>query len=387
MTASLEGIVVVDFSQFLAGPYASLKLLDMGARVIKVENPDGGDLSRQLYLSGAKIGDDSTFFHAINRGKESVALDLKSDEGLEAARRMVAQADVTIQNFRPGVIDRLGLGFDAARALKPDIIYGSISGYGDVGAWAELPGQDLLAQARSGIMWLSGDAEQGPVPVGLPIADISAGANLAQGLLGALYRRARTGLGALVETSLLEGLVDLQFEFLTTWLNNGAVEPERGRKGSAHGYLPAPYGVFETAKGYLALAMTRIESLAAVPGLEKITMFAAQEDAPFERKDEIHQALREALRKSDAETWEKQLAERGIWCARVLDWAEAFRSEEINVSDMLPAPSNSARFGPKLVGSPIRLDGCRAPRGQAGPMLNEHETKVAREFGLEGTGG
>ena len=171
----LEGVTVVDFSQFLAGPYAALRLLDLGARVIKVENPDRGDLCRHHYVSATRVEGDSTLFHAINRGKESLTLDLKSADGQEAAQRLVAGADVVIQNFRPGVIDRLGLGYEAAQVLRPGLVYGSISGYGETGDWAGLPGQDLLAQARSGLMWLSGDRGQGPVPVGLPAEASQAG--------------------------------------------------------------------------------------------------------------------------------------------------------------------------------------------------------------------
>jgi len=240
MGAPLDGILIVDFSQFLAGPYASLRPLDMGARVIKVENPAGGDLCRRHYLTDTEIDEDSTLFHAINRGKESIALNLKAPDDFEKARRLIAHADVVIQNFRPKILARLGLGYDAVKALKPDIIYGSVSGYGETGAWSEAPGQDLLAQARSGIMWLSGNAEDGPVPLGIPIADITAGGNLAQGLLGALFRRATSGKGALVETSLLKALVDLQFAVSHNLLHQWRKTSGRLAKGSAHGYaVPA----------------------------------------------------------------------------------------------------------------------------------------------------
>ncbi|PLU82729.1 CoA transferase, partial [Sinorhizobium medicae] len=153
----LAGLVVVDMSQFLSGPYCSLRLMDLGARVIKIERPDGGDLSRRLYLSDTEIGGDSTIFHAINRAKESLAIDLKNEDDLAALKRLLAKADVMIQNFRPGVIERLGLDYEAVRAINPRIVYASISGYGEEGPWVKRPGQDLLAQARSGVMWLNGD--------------------------------------------------------------------------------------------------------------------------------------------------------------------------------------------------------------------------------------
>ena len=155
----LTGLIVVDLSQFLSGPYCSLRLLDLGARVIKVERPDGGDLSRHLYLSDTEIGGDSTIFHAINRSKKSIAIDLKSEGDVTALRKLLSKADVVIQNFRPRVIERLGLDYDEVCKINPRIVYASISGYGEAGPWIARPGQDLLAQSRSGVMWLNGDEE------------------------------------------------------------------------------------------------------------------------------------------------------------------------------------------------------------------------------------
>ncbi len=202
----LDGLLVLDMSQFLAGPYASLRLRDLGARVIKIERPDGGDLCRRLYLSDTEIGGDSTLFHAINRNKESLALDLKNPGDLASLRELIARADVLIQNFRPGVVDRLGLGYDEVAKLNPKLVYASITGYGGAGPWVARPGQDLLAQARSGLMWLNGDDGQGPVPFGLAVADMLAGAAAAQGILAGLVRRGMSGRGAHIETSLLETL-------------------------------------------------------------------------------------------------------------------------------------------------------------------------------------
>ena len=163
----LAGLVILDMSQFLSGPYATLRLQDLGARVIKVERPGAGDLSRTLYLSDTEIGGDSTIFHAINRGKESLAIDLKNEADLKVLRSLLGKVDVLVQNFRPGVIERLGLDYETVRAINPKLVYASISGYGEEGPWVKRPGQDLLAQARSGVMWLSGNDGDGPVPMGL----------------------------------------------------------------------------------------------------------------------------------------------------------------------------------------------------------------------------
>ena len=166
-----------------------------------------------------------------------------------AVKTLIAKADVVVQNFRPGVIERLGLDYASAKTINPGIVYASITGYGEDGPWAMLPGQDLLAQARTGIMWLNGDHDQGPVPFGLAIADLLAGSAIVQGVLAALLRRARTGEGAHIETSLLEALIDFQFEVLTTYMNDGGRTPARSQFRNAHAYLAAPYGVYQTLDG------------------------------------------------------------------------------------------------------------------------------------------
>ena len=170
----LEGILVVDFSQFLAGPSASLRLADLGARVIKIERPQGGDLCRQLYITSLELDGDSTLFHTINRNKESFAADLKKPDDREAIRTLTGRADVVIQNFRPGVMEKLGFHYEAVREYNSRVVYGEVTGYGKSGPWRDKPGQDLLAQSLTGMTWLNGDASQGPVPFGLGIADMFA---------------------------------------------------------------------------------------------------------------------------------------------------------------------------------------------------------------------
>ena len=185
----LDGLVVIDFSQFLSGPLASLKLADLGARVIKVERPGTGDLCRHLYLSETDTDGENTLFNAINRNKESLTANLRDETDREMLRALLKHADVMIQNFRPGVIERQGFGYESVREINPNIVYGSISGFGEEGPWKDLPGQDLLAQARSGLLWLTGNREDPPVPIGLAVADMLAGNALAQGILAALVGR------------------------------------------------------------------------------------------------------------------------------------------------------------------------------------------------------
>ena len=269
-------------------------------------------------MSDTEIGGESTLFHAINRGKESFAADLKNPKELAQVMVLIASADVMIQSFRPGVIDRIGLDYAAVRAINPRIIYGSITGYGGEGPWAALPGQDLLAQARSGLMWLNGDPDQGPVPLGLAVGDMMAGNILAQGLLAGLVRRGVTGQGVHVETSLLEALLDLQFEVLTTHLNDGGRLPARSGFRNAHAYLAAPYGVYPTADGWLALAMTPMRRLAELMDRPEFAAFDGK--AAFERRDEAKRMIAEQLATRTTAQWLAIFEPADLWCAEVLDW-------------------------------------------------------------------
>lgn len=378
----LTGLIVVDMSQFLSGPYCSLRLLDLGARVIKIERPDGGDLSRRLYLSDTEIGGDSTIFHAINRGKESLAIDLKNEADLAALRGLIAKADVLIQNFRPGVIERLGLDYEHVSTINPRLVYASISGYGEDGPWVKRPGQDLLAQARSGVMWLNGDEEQGPVPFGLAIADMLAGAACAQGILAKLVRRGVTGEGGHVETSLLEALVDFQFEVLTTHLNDGRRLPKRSSFRSAHAYLSAPYGVYPAKDGYLAVAMTPIPKIADLLELPELDPFRDKPATWFTARDEIKAIIARRIAEKTIEEWLAILEPADIWCAKVLTWPELMENDGFKTLDMLQTVTREDDVSILTTRSPLRVDGARAKVVRAAPRIGEHSEKIRAEFGL-----
>lgn len=372
----LDGLRVLDFSQFLAGPYASLKLADLGADVVKVERTGVGDLSRHLYLTDTRIGGESTIFHAINRNKRSVAVDMKNEGHREALRDLIRGADVVLQNFRPGVMDRLGFGYEAVREINPRIVYGSVSGYGTEGPWVDLPGQDLLAQARSGMMWLTGGADDGPVAVGLPVGDILAGAALAQGVLALLFRRERLGVGGLVETSLMEVLADLQFEVLTTWLNDGGRMPKRSAQNPAHAYLAAPYGVYRTADGHMAIAMGKLDLLAGITGLDAET---AGLD-PFAARDRIKAGLAARLAAQPTALWMERFIAADIWAAPVMDWQELAQSGVLRLLDML---HEVRRGGVALTTTrlPIKIDGQRPADPRAAPSLGDANDLLTKGWG------
>lgn len=376
----LEGILVLDLSQFLAGPSAALRLADMGADVIKIERPDGGDLSRKLYVSNTRIEDDSTIFHAINRNKRSLALNLKEVADLEKLRSLISKADVLIQNFRPGVIERIGLGYEQVKALNPRLVYGSISGYGDKGPWKSKPGQDLLVQSMSGLAWMSGDAPQPPVATGVAVADMMAGAHLVQGVLAALVRRGQTGIGGRVDVSLMESIIDLQFEFFSTFLNDGGRAPERSAIGSASAYLAAPYGIYPTADGYLALAMGSLAKLADL--LEIGDLRAFSQDESFSARDEIKALISDRLITSSTSHWLALLEAQDVWCAPVMDWPALMAHDGFKALEMVQEVHTSAGAPLRTTRCPIRIDGRMLRSGKGAPKIGEDNDSIFDEFNL-----
>ena len=377
----LQGILVLDFSQFLSGSLATLRLADMGARVIKIERPGVGDLGRSLYLSDTDVHGENTLFHAINRNKESYAADLKNPSDLDKLRALIARADVMVQNFRPGVMERLGFGYDKVSSINSRLVYAVVSGYGNAEAWRDRPGQDLLAQARSGIMWLSGDAEDPPTPMALAIADMLAGHNLCEGILGCLVRRGVTGRGGLVETSLLEALLDFQFEVLTTHLNDGRRLPRRSAFRNAHAYLAAPYGVYDTADGYLALAMTHLPTLGKLLDLPSLQEISDQAEG-FRRRDEIKQTIAKRLSEYATEHWLEILNAADIWCAEVLDWPKLCASEAFRQLAMVQPLRDGPGIEILTTRIPIRVDGDLLTSERLAPRVGQHTEPIQREFGL-----
>lgn len=378
----LEGLLVLDFSVFLAGPLSALRLGDLGARVIKVERPDTGDLGRHLYISNLELDGDSTLFHSINRNKESFTANFKSPEGIAAAKKLIERADVMICNFRPGVMKKLGLDYESVRAINPRLVYGSVTGYGNEGPWVEKPGQDLLAQSLSGVTWLTGNGGENspPVPMGLSAGDMFAGHFLTQGILACLVRRGITGQGGLVETSLLEALIDFQFEVLTTHLNDGGKAPDRSHVGNAHAYLGAPYGIYQTSDGWLAIAMNPLDKLGdllELPSLKTVTRAET-----FAQRDPLKTMIAGRLATASTRHWLSILEPADVWCAEVLDWPRLLEHEAFKVLKMTRTITSGHGQAMRSLGCPIRVDGERSSFDRGAPLLGAHTEAIAKEFGL-----
>ena len=398
MILPLSGITVLEFSQYLAGPYAGLRMADLGARVIKIEKPKGGDPCRQLTLKNILVDGDSLVFHAVNRGKESVCADLKNAENLAFVKDLIADADVITHNFRPGVMEKLGLSYEEVKKINPSIVYGSITGYGKEGPWSSKPGQDLLAQSLSGLTWLTGDADDPPVPFGLAVADMMCGNHLVQAILAALIQRTRsgctptgrtrTGVGALVEVSLIESLIDFQFEALTTFFNDDHRLPQRAQEGNAHAYLGAPYGIYPTRDGYIALAMGSLEKLASILGCDALLPFTHTQEQAFEQRDQIRQTLAAHLQQETTHFWLERLEAEDFWCADVFTYAELLKSAgylHIGMEQTVHRPEGASV---RTLRCPIRIDGEKLYSSVASPRLcsGAFAAEDSRRRGPDGQG-
>jgi CoA:oxalate CoA-transferase len=383
----LDGMLVLDFSQFLAGPMAAMRLGDLGARVIKIERPQGGDIGRRLAFAGVVEDGDTLSFHITNRNKESYAADLKDDDDRVGIRALVARADVIIQNFRPGIMERLGFGYDAVAAINPGIIYASVSGYGGEGPWKDRPGQDLLAQSLSGLPWLNGSVDDPPVPVGIAIADVIASIHLASGITAALLRRERTGFGGRVDTSLLESMLDLQFELLSAHLGDATIVVQRGARNTAHAFLQAPYGIYPTADGYLAIAMTPVPALGSLIGLTALEPYT-DPDTWWTEQATITRALADHLATRSTAHWLKILDAADVWCAPVLTLPElvdhdGFRALDMTQEVTRPDLDGGSPVAIQTVRTPVRYDGRVLKNGRAAPRLGEHTEAIRAEFQKE----
>ena len=379
MTRPLEGLLVLEFAQFMAGPWCGLRLADMGATVIKVERPGTGEAGRALATKNMFVDGDSLVAHTVNRNKGSFAANLKDADDLAEVKALIAKADVMTHNFRPGVMERIGLDYETVREINPHIVYGTVTGYGTEGPWRDKPGQDLLAQSLSGLPYWTGRADDPPVPMGLAIADGICGHHLAQGILAALVRRGRTGEGARIEVSLLESILDLQFEGLTTYLNDGGRPLQRSAVTAGHPLQGAPYGIYATADGFLALAMGGLEPLADALGLDALRQFDGSND-DFERADEIRASIAECVRSQSTRHWLDRLEPAGIWCAPVLAYDELRQQAGYLALQMEQTVTRDGEFPVHTLRSPIRIDGERLFAPEAAPRVGRDNERLRAEL-------
>ncbi len=375
---ALRGIRILSFTQFLLGPAGVQYLADLGADVIKIEPPDGALFERNwagcnLFLNGISV-----FYLCAHRNQRSLALDLKHPEGLAVAKRLVAGADILVQNFRPGVMARLGLGYEAVATLNPRLIYVSASGYGESSPYRDRPGQDLLIQAMSGLASISGRAGQPPSAVGAPVVDQHGAALLAMGVLAALVERERTGRGQKIEVSMLRAALDLQLEVVTYYLNGARlVKSPTSLASMIH---PGPYGIYQTTDGYLALSMSPLPALQEALQLPELAPLAT-ERFNHAAREQVARVLEPVMRTRTTAEWVEYLVPRGIWAAPVLAYDATFNDPAVEGADIVEEAVHPVAGPIRLLRVPLEFSSGRAETQRLPPMPGEHGPEILRELG------
>jgi formyl-CoA transferase len=370
----LDGIRVVDLTRVLAGPYATMLLADMGAEVIKVEEPGKGDDTRAW---PAFAGGESTYFMSVNRGKKSVTLDLKAEAGKAVLAKLLAGADVLVENFRPGTLARLGFGWEAVHARNPRLVYCSISGFGESGPEASRPGYDLIVQGESGVMDLTGFPDGPPVKVGNSIADLASGTMASHGIVLALLARERTGEGQKVEIAMLEVMAAL-----LTYQGQGYLTTGKSprRRGNQHPSI-VPYEVFQASDGYLTVGVannslwTRFCQAIGRPELAADARFDT-ESKRVERRDVLVPLLEGIFRTAPATDWLARLERAGVPAGKIKSVGEALESEHLRVRGAIVTVNHPTAGRMRMVGPPIRLHGTPAEATTPAPLLGEHTDEV-----------
>jgi crotonobetainyl-CoA:carnitine CoA-transferase CaiB-like acyl-CoA transferase len=375
----LSGVRILAFTQFLLGPAACQYLADMGADVIKVEPPGRGAWERSWAGAETYINGVSALFMLANRNLRSVTLNLKSERGAEAARRLAARADVVIENYRPGVLERLGLGYERIREDNPDVIYASGSGYGSDGPYSHLPGQDLLLQAMSGLGANTGTESQGPTVSAAAVVDQHSASLLAMGILGALVHKERTGEGQRVELVMVESALDLQIEPVVYHLNG--TELRRPRTPIADTFHSAPYGFYATADGHLAISMTPISAISEALGHPPALKPYLDPDIAFTRRDEIRDALDPLVRERTTAEWVELLRAHHIWCAPVNTLTDTFEDVAVIHIDPVLEFDHPRAGRVRVLKHPVRYSSGEATLRRPPPELGEHTVEVLLELG------
>ncbi len=375
----LQGIRVIDLTQAMAAPFCTMNLADMGADVIKIEPPGEGEPTRQL--GAAQKNGHSATFMTMNRDKRGIAVDLKQPEGVEIVRKLVATADVFVQNYRPGVVNRLGLDFDSLKKINPRLVYCQISGFGNTGPYASRGGYDLIAQGMSGVISVTGDEDGPPAKSGIPLADLAAGLFGAYGILAALEYRSRTGEGQLVDTSLLEAAMALTvWESAEYWTTGKAPKPV----GSAH-RNSAPYQALRASDGYFTVGAGNDKLFAAFcavlkrPDLLADQRFATRSARLANRRDLVAELEKMTETQSRA-VWLERLEKAGVPAGPINNYAEALADPHALARGMVVDLVHPGAGDIKALGVPVKLSDTPGALDRAAPLLGQHTAEILTEL-------
>jgi len=375
---ALEGIRVLDFTRVLAGPFCTMVLADLGAEVVKVERPGVGDDSRAF---GPFIGQESAYFMSINRNKKSITLNLKDQRAVEIVKKMIPHFDVVVENFRPGVMDRLGLGYESLKELNPRLIYASSSGFGHTGPYSQLPAYDLIVQGMGGIMSITGPDEQHPTKVGSSIADIFAGVFCAIGILAALNHREKTGEGQKVDVSMLDCQVAILENAISRYFVTGKIPTPIGNR---HPSI-APFATFKTQDGFINIAIgndfiwNRFCNLVGRPELAEDSRFISNE-ARNNNWEELEPILEEIMAKDNTAAWIEKLRSVGVPCGPINNIEQLVNDPQVLEREMIVEVEHPVAGNLKMPGCPIKMSKTPGKIEKPAPLLGGDNEEILTRF-------
>jgi crotonobetainyl-CoA:carnitine CoA-transferase CaiB-like acyl-CoA transferase len=375
----LDEIKVLSFTHFLQGPSATQVLADLGADVIKIE-PTKGTFERQWSGGEAFLNGVSVFFLLAGRNQRSLSVDLRSEEGKQIIWELIARTDVIVENYRPGAMERLGFGYEQVFEVNPKIVYCSLSGYGSTGPGRNRPGQDLLAQAMSGMAMLNGRKDDLPTLVGSAVVDQHAAVLGALGVLAALHERRDTGRGKKVDSNLLNAALDLQLEPFTYFLN-GRHLYERSETGISSRFHPAPYGVFETADGYICMSLTPLDKMQQAFDDDSFLEWAS--DDQFKKREEVNAKVASHVKQKTTKEWYELFEQVGIWYAPVNSYEEVEKDPQVIWNEVIMTFEHPRAGTVHVLSHPVRYNENAPPLRRIPPELGEHTEEILTELGYD----
>ena len=384
MAGALDGVKILGFTHFAQGPFALQLLGDLGAEVINIERQGTGDFNRHFQQLD-NLGGEGVFFLAMNRNKRSMSLNLKAPESREIVEKLIAESDVIMTNYRAGALDRLGFGFEEAKKINPKIVFCEALGYGSSGPYASLPGQDLLAQALSGLTTMIGPDEDGrPVAGGIYEVDVYGSLMLVIGMLSALYYAKQTGIGQKVSVDLLSSGVHMQSQELAYYLNSGKV-PQRPHNHSGHVLQASPYGVYKTGDGWMVLSTNAGDNptqLGELIGSSEVAPLMKDNEAKMVNRDQLHTIIENRLVLDTTEHWIEKFRAVGIWCAKVNTYEDLPKDPQILHNGIIKEIDHPVAGKFKAIGTPIEFSATPPTIRRTPPALGEHNEEILRELGF-----
>jgi crotonobetainyl-CoA:carnitine CoA-transferase CaiB-like acyl-CoA transferase len=376
---ALEGVRVLDFTQMMMGPWAMQFLGDMGAEIIKIERPGTGEWERGLRAMGELVGGQSPFFLAMNRNKKSVTLNLKDPRARDVVLKLAETSSLVVENFRPGVMDRLGMGYEALREVNPSIVYVTGTGFGPSGPYVSRPGQDLLIQSMSGLAAYGGRRDDPPTPSGSSIVDASTALLLAYSAMVGLFHRERTGQGQRIDVSLFDTAVALQCQEIAAFLNIDK-RWERSEAGIGGAWLSAPFGIYRTADGHMAIAMASLAVVGELIGAPELAEYDDDRRA-YDDRDEAYRIVQARLLERPTREWLEILATRDVWAAPVQSFDDLVGDPQVAHNELLTTVEHPEGGEVRVVGVPMRFSETPGTIRSGPPDVGQHTDEVLREAG------